>query len=131
MYIDKSSIHENYSIVKIYSKIHVLKGRDLFNLFKSLLSKCHCQDQESLLSRCRVRWGQAQDKEERKVKKRKGLDWQIWTRQTSFRSTQVKVSASNLNMVHSIYSLVIINMLLNWLFDLNESSFVYSIIYCM
>ena len=77
MYIDKSSIHENYSIVKIYSKIHVLKGRDLFNLFKSLLSKCHCQDQESLLSSCQARWGQAQgfkDKEEMEVKKRKGLD---------------------------------------------------------
>ena len=38
MYIDKSSIHENYSIVKVYSKIHVLKEE----IFLTYLRAC-CQ----------------------------------------------------------------------------------------
>ena len=38
MYIDKSSIHENYSIVKMYSKIHVLKEE----IFLTYLRAC-CQ----------------------------------------------------------------------------------------
>ena len=39
MYIDKSSIHENYSLVKMYSKIHILKEE----IFLIYLRAC-CQN---------------------------------------------------------------------------------------
>ena len=62
MYIDKSSIHENYSIVKLYSKIHVLKEEIFLTYLRACCQsvvvktrKVYCQDVEFVGVKLRTR----------------------------------------------------------------------------